>query len=191
MDVKWANLSIEITKQNKLSLKTRMHSSRMRTGRTVTVFRKLEDPPKFGAGTPPKIWSRHPPPPPRKFGAGNPPQKFGVGTPPENLEQAPPSKIWSRHPPPRKFGVGTPPENLEQAPPPENLEQTPPPPVNRMTDRCKNITLAKTSFRPVMRQAPVDMLQQNDINDVDFDVINEWRKTQKDEVEALKHLDVK
>ena len=25
-----------------------------------------------------------------------------------------------------------------------------PPPVNRMTDRCKNITLAKTSFRPVM-----------------------------------------
>ena len=24
-----------------------------------------------------------------------------------------------------------------------------PPPVNRMTDRCKNITLAKTSFRPV------------------------------------------
>ena len=23
------------------------------------------------------------------------------------------------------------------------------PPVNRMTDRCKNITLAKTSFRPV------------------------------------------
>ena len=42
-----------------------------------------------------------------------------------------------------------------------------------------------------MRQAPVDMLQQNDINDVDFDVINEWRKSQKDEVEALKHLDVK
>ena len=24
------------------------------------------------------------------------------------------------------------------------------PPVNRMTDRCKNITLAKTSFRPVI-----------------------------------------
>ena len=24
-------------------------------------------------------------------------------------------------------------------------------PVNRMTDRCKNITLAKTSFRPVTR----------------------------------------
>ena len=27
---------------------------------------------------------------------------------------------------------------------------TPAPPVNRMTNRCKNITLAKTSFRPVM-----------------------------------------
>ena len=26
----------------------------------------------------------------------------------------------------------------------------PDPPVNRMTDRCKNITLAKTSFRPVI-----------------------------------------
>ena len=26
-----------------------------------------------------------------------------------------------------------------------------PPPVNRMTDRCKNITLAKTSFRPVIK----------------------------------------
>ena len=39
----------------------------MRTGRTVTVFRKLEDPPRFGAGTP---------------------RKFGAGTPPENLEQA-------------------------------------------------------------------------------------------------------
>ena len=28
------------------------------------------------------------------------------------------------------------------------LARPPPPPVNRMTDRCKNITLAKTSFRP-------------------------------------------
>ena len=28
--------------------------------------------------------------------------------------------------------------------------QESPPPVNRMTNRCKNITLAKTSFRPVI-----------------------------------------
>ena len=27
------------------------------------------------------------------------------------------------------------------------------PPVNRMTHRCKNITLAKTSFRPVIKEA--------------------------------------
>ena len=33
---------------------------------------------------------------------------------------------------------------------------TPPPPlVNRMTNRCKNITLAKTSFRPVMNRKNV------------------------------------
>ena len=51
-------------------------------------------PRKFGAGTPPKIWSR----PPRKFGAG-PPPKIWSRHPPENLEQAPPPKIWSRHPP--------------------------------------------------------------------------------------------
>ena len=81
-----------------------MHSSRMRTGRTLTVFRKLETPP-------PKIWSRYPP---RKFGAGTPP--------PENLEQAPPPK----------FGAGT------------------PPPCGQ-THACENITLAKTSFRPVVR----------------------------------------
>ena len=31
------------------------------------------------------------------------------------------------------------------------LRQTPPPPVNRMTDRCKNITLATTSLRPVIK----------------------------------------
>ena len=30
-------------------------------------------------------------------------------------------------------------------------KENPSPPVNRMTDRCKNITLAKTSFRPVIR----------------------------------------
>ena len=33
------------------------------------------------------------------------------------------------------------------------LRQTPP--VNRMTNRCKNITLATTSLRPVIRQIVV------------------------------------
>ena len=32
------------------------------------------------------------------------------------------------------------------------LKQTPPPPMNRMTDRCKNITLATTSLRPVITE---------------------------------------
>ena len=101
--------------------KTRMHSSRMRTGRTLTVFRKLEEPPppeNLEQTPPPEIWSRHPP----KIWSRH-------TTPP---------KIWSRHPPPRKFGADT----------PSPRDQTPPP-VNRMTDRCKNITLAKTSFRLV------------------------------------------
>ena len=32
------------------------------------------------------------------------------------------------------------------------LRQIPPPPVNRMTNRCKNITLATTSLRPVIKK---------------------------------------
>ena len=38
-----------------------------------------------------------------------------------------------------------------QGEPPPGWEN-PSPPVNRMTDRCKNTTLAKTSFRPVITQ---------------------------------------
>ena len=122
-----------------------MHSSRMRTGRTLTVFRKLE--------TPPKIWSRHPP---RKFGAGTPPENLEQA-PPENLEQAPlsppqkfgagtPPKIWSRHPP-RKFGAGTPPPKIWSRHPPRKFGAGTPP--CGQTHACENITLAKTSFRPV------------------------------------------
>ena len=129
----------------------------MRTGRTLTVFRKLETPPrKFGAGTPPKIWSRHPP---------------------KNLEQAPPPKIWSRHPPenleqalpPRKFGSGTPPRKIGSGTPPENLEQAPPRKFGAgtsprgQTHVCENITLAKTSFRPVkmVMQGPLSNCHEN------------------------------
>ena len=66
--------------RKKIQNETRMHSSRMRTGRTLTVFRKLEQtpPPKIGADTPPpKNWSRHPP-------------KIWSRHPPEKLEQTPP-----------------------------------------------------------------------------------------------------
>ena len=101
-------------------MKTRMHSSRMRTGQTLTVFRwrpprKFGGPPPENWRTPPKIWR-------------NPPKN--LEDPPENLEE-----------PPRKFG-GTPPYR-----PPWTIP--PPPPVDRITDACKNITLAKTSFQPV------------------------------------------
>ena len=85
---------------------TRMHSSRMCTGRTLTVF-----------------WWRSPPqkiPPAQKI----PPQK---NTPPTT--------------PPKKYPPKPPPK-LEQ-----NLERTPPP--RGQTHACENITLAKTSFRPV------------------------------------------
>ena len=37
------------------------------------------------------------------------------------------------------------------------------PPVNRMTDRCKNITLAKTSFRPVIKCVCENMFQAEKI----------------------------
>ena len=73
---------------------TRMHSSRMRTGRTVTVFQKLEEPPrKFGADTP------------QKFGADTPPNLEQIH-PPKNLEQTPPQKFGAD--PPRKFGADPP-----------------------------------------------------------------------------------
>ena len=37
------------------------------------------------------------------------------------------------------------------------LRQNPPPPVNRMTDRCKNITLTTTSLRPVIIEKNLKM----------------------------------
>ena len=79
-----------------------MHSSRMRTGRTLTVFRWRPLPENLEE--PPENLENHPTP--RKIGD---PQKFG-DTPPEKLE------------PPRKFG-GPPLENLEEPPP--NLEEPP------------------------------------------------------------------
>ena len=74
--------SKEIGTVTSITFRTRMHSSRMRTGRTLTVFRCLETPSSEKLETPLKNWRT--------------------------------------------------------------------PPVNRMTDACENITLAKTSFRLVM-----------------------------------------
>ena len=41
------------------------------------------------------------------------------------------------------------------------LRQTPTPPVNRMTDSCKNITLATTSLRPVITVNNQDTFNNN------------------------------
>ena len=62
--------------------------------------------------------------------------------------RAPPPKIWRK-----------PPEKLEE-PPLENLEEPPPPPLwtEWMTDACENITLTKTSFRPVIIAAGLQSL---------------------------------
>ena len=67
---------------------TRMHSSRMRTGQTLTVF-QLETPKKLE--NPPKNWR-----PPEKIGDPlknwRPPKKIGDTPTPEKLEN-PPQKI--------------------------------------------------------------------------------------------------
>ena len=41
----------------------------------------------------------------------------------------------------------------------------PPSPVNRMTDRCKNITLANTSFRPVMNLYGVEFYDRRETDE--------------------------
>ena len=136
-----------------------MHSSRMRTGRSLTVCWAVLPggvsasvhagihPPPQEQTTP---QSRHPgeqtPP-----GADTPP--LGADTPPGQThpprsrhppEQTPP---WIRHPPPQQTplppGADIPPEQTH--PPGADT-----PPVNRMTGTSKNITLATTSLRPVM-----------------------------------------
>ena len=90
------------------------------------------------------VFRRRPPPPenleespPRKI--GDHPPKFGE----------PPQKIWRN--PPRKFGGPSP------IPGPDTL-----PPVNRITHACENITLAKTSFRPVIKENKVFTSQFKD-----------------------------
>ena len=95
----------------------------MRTSRTLTVF-QLETPPRK-IGAPRKIGD-----PPEKL--ETPPEK--LKTPPGKIGDTPPPKYW-RHPPLEK--LETPPKNWR------------PPTVDRITDACKNITLAKTSFQPV------------------------------------------
>ena len=108
---------------------TRMHSSRMRTGRSLTVFRSLLFPGRGGLSGPGgglPAWSGGVP----AWSGGVPAWSRGV-------------PVWSRGGVPG-LGGGT-----CLVPGGCAWSGTPPPPVSRMTHTCKNITLAKTSFRPV------------------------------------------
>ena len=65
-------------------------------------------------------------------------------------------------------GLSTPPELST----PPGTKYTPP--VNRMTNRCKNITLATTSLRPVTRYV---RLKKNPISrSEEFHFVGSWRK---------------
>ena len=133
---------------------TRMHSSRMRTGRSLTVFRSLQP---GGGGT----WSRGGVPGPggctwSRGGctwSGGVPGPGGVylvrgctwswgGVP------GPGGCTWSWGGVPGPRGVYLVLGGCTWFQGGVYLVRYSPP-VNRMTNRCKNITLAKTSFRPV------------------------------------------
>ena len=101
------------TAKGRKILYTRMHSSRMRTGRTLTVFRSL----LFRGGG---VWSR---------GVSG----LGWHT---CLVQGGGVPAWSGGVPAWSEGGCL-------------VRYSPLPPVDRMTHACENITLAKTSFRPV------------------------------------------
>ena len=123
-----------------------MHSSRMRTGRSLTVCRALL--PGGGGVCLSACWD-NPPPEQTTPRADSPHPKQ---TPPraDTPRTFPPARasielLLSRHPP-------------ELTPPPQSRPRpewtppgadSPPPSVSRMTDTSKNITLATTSLRSV------------------------------------------
>ena len=153
--VAWLLFALEDNKVNQKSIKTRMHSSRMGTGRALTVSPGggVSAPGEGGVYLPgPRGWWCLLP------GGG------GICLVPGGGVVSAPGGVpaWS--------GGGSAPRGRVSAP----GGYLPGPrggcllpggctclvrggawsgttPVNRMTDRCKNITLAKTSFRPVTR----------------------------------------
>ena len=114
VDTKWL-----VSRDSVFILITRMHSSRMHTGRSLTVFRSLLIP---GGGGTCLVQGGYLPGP----GGGGTCLVGGV----VYLAQG------GYLPGPRGGMSG--------------LVRYPPPWTEWMTDRCKNITLAKTSFRPVI-----------------------------------------
>ena len=109
-----------------------MYSNRMRTAHSCSRLPQcmLEYPPDCGPGDP------------HGCGPGDP-LRCGLGDPPGQTPQLPPG-----------CGPGDTPRPDSQLPPwvsawkPARHAGIPPPPplMNRMTDRCKNITLPQTSF---------------------------------------------
>ena len=152
---------------------TRMHSSRMRTGRSLTVFRSL----LLGEGGVCSggvcLWggglllggvcswgSAHgggggvcsqggliPGGPAWSWGAGVVCSRGGVCSRGDTCLVR--GGAWSGSPP----GPGRHPPPTRQVPPPPPGADTTPLWTEWMTDRSKNITLAKTSFQPVMNHA--------------------------------------
>ena len=122
-------------------IKMKMHSSRMRTARSLTVSPYLI----VSHTCPPRINHAHPPeeprmpPPPRATMHALPGSNHAC--PPGATTHAPPQ---SNHTPPEQ--PRTPPWSNHACPPratthpPRATMHTPP--VNRMTDMCKNITFA-------------------------------------------------
>ena len=113
-----------------------MHSSSMRTARGSSRPR--------GGGLPQCMLGYTP-----RCGPGDTPPGLGLETP----------QVWARRPPWRPARhAGIPPARHAGIPPPSRPAARhagippamhagiTPPPVNRMTDRCKNITLPQTSF---------------------------------------------
>ena len=132
--------------------RTRMHSSRMRTARALTVLgggvgasqkkfwgkrnwnkkiKKFRDPPKIWR-PPQKL--ENTPPSPQKIGDHTPQKK--LETTPTKLETTPPPKLETT--PPTKIGDHTPlppspPEKLETTPPPNWRPHTPSPKIGDHT----------------------------------------------------------
>ena len=111
----------------KTSFETRMHSSRMRTGRWDTSCNACWDTPPPRETCCKACWDTRPPWRPAARHAGIPPAMHAGIHPPR------PAARHAGIPPAIHAGIH-------------------PPPVNRITHTCKNITLATTLLRPVTIQ---------------------------------------
>ena len=111
-----------------------MHSSRMRTARSLTVSPYLA----ISYACPPE----QPCMPPWEQPCTSPPEQPCM--PPQ-----------SNHACPLRATMHTPPQEQPHMPP---QEQPCTPPVNRMTNRCKNITLPQTSFAGGKNRCQTDFM---------------------------------